>query len=215
MFRLIDMETWPRRPYFEHYTRDVPCTYSICRDLDITNLRQRRVRLYPTMLFLLTEQVNRYPEFRMALDASGHLGVYDTMHPSYTVFHRETETFSNLWTLFDPHYLSFCRNYDEDQRLYGALEGFSPKPDMPENTFPVSMIPWTDFTGFHLHLDHGSGYLLPIFTMGKFSEAGGRWRMPIAMQVHHGVCDGFHAARFLESLQERMNTFAPDKEMNI
>ena len=214
MFHPIDLEAWPRRAVFEHYAQEVPCTYSLCRDLDITNLRQRQLRLYPTLLYLLTEQVNRYAEFRTATDRAGHLGVYDDLHPSYTVFHRETETFSNLWTVFDRDYQTFCGRYDEDLRRYGRLEGFAPKPDMPENTFPVSMIPWTDFTSFHLHLDKGSGYFLPIFTMGRFSMVDGRWRMPLAMQVHHAVCDGFHAARFLNGLQERIDTFAPEKERN-
>ena len=215
MFRLIDLDTWPRRPYFEHYAHDVPCTYSICRDLDITNLRQRQLRLYPTMLYLLTEQVNRYVEFRTSMDEEGRLGIFDDMHPCYTVFHRETETFSNIWTEFHPDYQTFCARFAEDQQLYGHLEGFSPKPHTPENTFPVSMIPWTDFTGFHLHLDKGSRYFLPIFTMGRFTQSDGRCRMPLAMQVHHGVCDGYHAARFLNGLQERIDTFAPEKEIHL
>lgn len=54
------------------------------------------------------------------------------------------------------------------------------KPGVPENTFPVSMIPWTTFEGFNLNLQHGYDYLLPIFTMGRFlSRTGGcccRWR---------------------------------------
>ena len=212
MFRLISMEDWPRRPYFEHYTQDTPCTYSICRDLDITNLRRRHLRLYPTMLYLLTEQVNRYPQFRTDTDAQGRLGIHDSMHPCYTIFHPETETFSNLWTEFDPDYRTFCSRYEEDQRIYGNLPGFAPKPDTPANIFPVSMIPWTTFTGFTLHLDKGSGYYLPIFTMGRFTETAEGCTLPLALQVHHGVCDGFHTARFLEGLQQRVASFAPDEE---
>lgn len=215
MFRLIDLESWPRLPYFTHYTQDTPCTYSICRDLDITNLRKRGLKLYPTMLYLLTEQVNRYEQFRTATDAQGRLGIYDEMHPCYTVFHKDSEIFSNLWTEFDRDYHVFCRRYAEDQKAYGDLPGFSPKPGTPENTFPVSMIPWTTFTGFHLHLDKGSGYYLPIFTMGQFTQRGDRCLLPLALQVHHGVCDGFHTARFLEGLQERIARFAPKEAREL
>lgn len=212
MFQLISMEDWPRRPYFEHYTNQTPCSYSICRDMDITNLRHGGLKLYPTMLYLLTEQVNRYPEFRTATDAQGRLGIFDQMHPSYTVFHEDTETFSNLWTEFDSDYRVFCGRYAEDLRRYGSLPGISPKPHAPENTFPISMIPWTGFTAFHLHLDKGNGYFLPIFTMGRFVDKPEGCMLPLAMQVHHGVCDGFHAARFLEGLQQRIVQFLPDKE---
>ena len=44
----------------------------------------------------------------------------------------------------------------------------------------------------------------PIFTMGKYQEENGRTLLPLAIQVHHGVCDGFHLCRFVNSLQERL-----------
>ena len=80
-----------------------------------------------------------------------------------------------------------------------------PKPGTPENCFNVSMVPWASFTSFHLHTaDHR--YLLPIFTLGKLEERGGKALLPLAAQVHHAVCDGFHLCRFLDVLQQEMNT---------
>ncbi|MBM6851354.1 hypothetical protein H9X91_07870 [Oscillibacter valericigenes] len=37
-FCRIDYDAWPRRSYFEHYHRDVPCWYSMTADVDITAL---------------------------------------------------------------------------------------------------------------------------------------------------------------------------------
>ena len=37
-FQPVDYETWPRRPYFEHYFHNLPCTYSLTTELDITAL---------------------------------------------------------------------------------------------------------------------------------------------------------------------------------
>ena len=73
---------------------------------------------------------------------------------------------------------------------------------MPQNTFSVSMIPWASFEGFHLDLQKGYGYLAPIFTMGKCREEGGRTLLPLAVQVHHAVCDGFHTCRLIDELQK-------------
>lgn len=85
---------------------------------------------------------------------------------------------------------------------YGDRKGLLGKPGMPENVFPVSMIPWTSFEGFNLNLQKGYDYLLPVFTMGKFYEENGRRFLPLSVQVHHAVCDGFHLCRFLMELQE-------------
>ena len=208
MFQLIDRSTWKREEYFNHYFSDVPCTYSMTVRLDITELREKRVSLYPTMLYLIACVVNRHEEFRTALDENGEVGVYDYLSPCYTVFHKESETFSNLWTTYSPNYKQFCANYENDIQEYGSINRMTAKPNAPENTFPVSMIPWSSFEGFNLNLQKGYSYLLPIFTMGRFEIVNGRCLLPLAVQVHHAICDGFHLSRFINELQEMIEQFS-------
>lgn len=205
-FILIDRNQWKREEFFQHYVTEVPCSYSMSVKMEITALRRRGEKLYPAMLYAITTIVNRHEEFRTAFDAQGRLGVYDAMLPCYTVFHKETETFSNLWTEYTESYEAFCRAYEEDLEQYGDRQGLMGKPDVPPNNFPVSMVPWTSFEGFHLHLPKGNTYLLPIFTMGRYEERDGKWWLPLAIQVHHGVCDGFHVCRFLQELQELLQS---------
>ena len=38
-FRLIDIENWERKEFYEHFINQVVCTYSIVVNLDITNLK--------------------------------------------------------------------------------------------------------------------------------------------------------------------------------
>lgn len=201
-FTPIDKENWPRREYFAHYFQNLPCTYSMTAELDITALLAGGEKLYPAMLYLLSMIVNRHEEFRTALNSDGILGVFDSMNPSYTVFHSDTETFSTLWTQYDESWEVFKSRYEADIKSYGDVHKLIGKPDAPENCFPVSMIPWTSFTGFNLNLAKGFDYLLPIFTMGKYSERNGRTFLPLSVQVHHAVCDGFHLSRFLKEVQE-------------
>lgn len=204
-FTPIDREHWARREYFDHYFSQVPCTYSAVFKLDITKLRQQGRKLYPTMLYQISGEVNRWEQFRTALNSRGQLGVYDQMHPCYTIFHKESETFSNLWTEYTPDYEAFCQAYQRDMEEYGGNLGMEAKPGTPENTFPVSMLPWASFEGFNLNLQKGYDYLLPIFTMGRYYEENGRTLLPLAVQVHHGVCDGFHLCRFVSGLQARLD----------
>lgn len=201
-FQKINPETWKRKEYFDHYVSHVPCTYSITVKLDITALLKQGAKLYPAVLYAITTIVNKHKEFRTAFNEKEELGVYSQMIPCYTVFHKESETFSNIWTEYHPDYAEFLANYEKDQKEYGCLEGMSPKPNLPDNNFPVSMVPWTSFEGFNLNLEKGYSYLLPIFTMGRYYKNEERWLLPLAVQVHHGVCDGFHVSRFINELQE-------------
>lgn len=201
-FEIIDIEYWKRKEYFEHYFSGVPCTYSFTVKIDITKIKNSDQKLYPTMLYYLTKIVNRHEEFRMSLDEEGKLGVFDKMSPCYTIFHKDSETFSNVWTEYCEDWEIFYEAYQQDIEKYGSVKRMNAKDNIPLNTFPVSMIPWESFEGFNLNLQKGYEYLLPIFTMGKYYEENGKYMLPLAIQVHHAVCDGFHVCRFVNELRD-------------
>jgi chloramphenicol O-acetyltransferase type A len=45
-------------------------------------------------------------------------------------------------------------------------------------------------------------FFAPMFTLGKYDKQGEKVLLPLAVQVHHAVCDGFHVARLINELQE-------------
>jgi chloramphenicol O-acetyltransferase type A len=45
-------------------------------------------------------------------------------------------------------------------------------------------------------------FFAPMFTLGKYDKQGKKVLLPLAVQVHHAVCDGFHVARLINELQE-------------
>ncbi len=201
MFTPVDLAAWPRREYFEHYVHRNPCTYSMTVRLDITNVKEKGIRLYPALIYALATAVNRHEEFRCSIK-DGVLGCYERLEPSYTVFHRENETFSLLWTAYEPDFSAFLAAYEADLARFGGQMGFQGKPNLPENTFDVSMIPWANFEGFNLNLQQCYDHLRPIFTLGRYEEREGRCTLPLAVQVHHGVCDGYHTCRLVQEVQE-------------
>lgn len=113
MFQRIDMTAWSRKEYFQHYYHSIPCSYSMTTNIDITGLKrtlaEAKASFAPAMIYLLAAEVNRHEEFRTSMDEDERVGVFDVMHPSYAVFHKETETFSCLWTQFDSDYRTFLQ----------------------------------------------------------------------------------------------------------
>nr|AIA13592.1 Chloramphenicol_Acetyltransferase_CAT [uncultured bacterium] len=214
-FKLIDTSKWDRKEFFNHYLNHVPCTYSMTLNLDLTillkEIKKRDIKLYPTMIYLLSMIVNKHEEFRTAIDVNGNVGIFDFLHPCYTVLQKDSQKFTNIWTEFTSLFSEFYKQYLLDVQNYGEIKSFIAKPDMPLNTFNISSIPWISFTGFNLNLPKDTDYLLPIFTTGKYFEQNGKIWLPIAIQVHHAVCDGFHIARFVSELQEAMNTLKLDE----
>jgi len=205
IFHPIDIDSWSRKPYFEHYLNRVRCTYSLTAPIDITLLRtelkSRGMKLYPALIHMIATVVNRHREFRMGMDPEGRLGCWDRMTPAYTIFHEEEKTFSSIWTPFSESFGTFHARCLEDIENYRNATGLFPKPDEPPNAFPISSIPWVSFTGFNLNIYNEGTYLLPIFTMGRYDQQDGRIRLPISAQFHHAVCDGYHAGVFFNEMQ--------------
>lgn len=206
-FHLIDIDSWPRKEFYEHFINEVVCSYSLTVNLDITALKGER--LYPAMIWLLTKTVNEMPEFRTSLTEEG-LGIYDSMHPMYTVFNKENKNFSGIWSYFSEEYAEFLRSYDADAREYSKSTRYAPKEGTPPNSFNISMAPWTTFTSFNINVYDEGKFLLPIFTMGKHFEQDGKRLLPLAIQAHHAVCDGYHIGLFVEKLQKHIDNFGKE-----
>ena len=134
-FQKIDLTVWPRREYFEHYFSQIPCTFSMTVKLDVSAIVRSRRKLYPTMLYCISRIVNAHEEFRMAINDRGVLGVYSELVPSYTIFHKDTQTFSNLWTGYSPDEEAFFRAYEQDLKRYGDNHGMIGKFPIPKTAF--------------------------------------------------------------------------------
>lgn len=205
LFTPVDMEKWSRKEHFEQFYHNVPASFNITVELDISNLMRKELKLYPAMLYLLSRLVNKYDNFRMAFDENGVLGFFDIVHPAYTLFHKENETFSGIWSEYTPDFTSFCGNYAADVTAYGNIMKYQAKPDCPPNIFYVSMLPWIHFSSFDLNLEQGHNYLMPIFTLGKYITDNGKTLLPFAALVHHAVCDGWHVSKFINELQQNID----------
>ena len=205
-FKYIDIDNWKRKEYFYYYYKNVKCTFTMNAELDITelriNLKEKNIKLYPVFIYLLSRIVNKYTEFRMSIDKDEKLGYWENMMPAYTVFNKKEETFFNLWTDYEEDFSKFYKNYLKDEKLYENSESMFPKGEIPSYTFSISIIPWVNFTGFNLNIYSDGSYLLPIFTFGKYVKKNDKIIIPLSIQVHHAVCDGFHAGRFFNELQK-------------
>jgi chloramphenicol O-acetyltransferase type A len=201
----IDLATWPRAEHFRHFSATSPCTYSITAEVDVTALaaalRESGRKTYPAQIWALANVVNRHDEFRMALSDDGRPATWPVLHPSFTVFNPSHETFSCLWTPFDSDFTSFHDRVVALMDRHKDTASFFPQGEVPPGCFDISSLPWTDFTGFTLMIDSGSSHYLPIFTLGRYVQCGGRTLLPLAVQIHHAAADGFHTARLINEVR--------------
>lgn len=206
---IIDLGSWPRAALFDHFIDQVRCVMSLTADLDLTLLlpvlRRARVKFYPAMLWIVSTVINRREEFRCSLDAEGRLVLWDAVWPYYAHFHPEDESFVKLVTPYSEDFTAFYARFQADADRYASHRGFALSP--PPNVFDVSCLPWVRYRSFDMHVFDEGTYLPPVVTWGRYQEENGRTVMPLSMNIHHAVADGFHLSRFFLEVQTLCDTF--------
>ena len=207
-FTPIDMKTWRRAAEFRFFSVTAPEEISATATVDVTKLRAQNVKFTPAFLWLVTDCLNRQPEFRMGVK-DGTVGFFDAIHPIFPSFHEDDKSLSNLWVAYQPfdaflaEYTRVTETYGNDRRFFARRDAF-----MPENTFVASALPWLDFTHFSAHnLKTDAPRYSPSVEWGRFTETDGKTTLPVSLTVHHAAADGYHMAKFFEDLQAGCDTF--------
>nr|WP_317357001.1 type A chloramphenicol O-acetyltransferase [uncultured Tyzzerella sp.] len=212
-FNIIDKSKWERIEYYEHFTKNIPCTFSITNNIDITNilpvLKNKNIKFYPFMIYSITKIVNSYENFRISIE-DNNLGFFDYLNPSYTILNNNNKLFSTIWTKYNNDFKIFYNNYLKDLNNFSNTNKLIIKKPI-NNTFNISCIPWVSFTSFNLNLQNNYNYFLPIFTIGKYFNDREKILLPLNAQVHHAVCDGYHISLFFNDLQQFIYNFNNSK----
>lgn len=211
-FTPIDLQTWPRGQMFCYFSKMAPTSYSLTVEVDITNLKKtlkaHNLKFFPTYLWLVTRNLNKQIEFKVAID-DGVTGYYDTLTPTYAAFHQDDKTFSLMWTEYNEDFNQFYKAYIDNQKQHGDTHGVlcQPLTPPPANAYTVSCLPWINFKHFAVHSMENKPYFFPSVEAGKFVEKDGRIIMPLSITCHHATTDGYHVNKFLEDLKEDIDNF--------
>lgn len=211
-YKKVDFSTWPRGDLFQFYMDHMRVVMSLTVDMDVTPLvrfvKQRGMKFYPAMIWVVSRVINAHEEFKLGWDQDGNLIRWDFVSPSYAHFHPEDGNFTKLVTPYMEDLPAFHARFLEDREKYRELRGMV--EGQPTNHFDVSCLPWVRYRHFDVHVFDQGDFLAPVVTWGKYEAEGSRLVMPLTMNIHHAVADGFHLSRFFTEVQERMDRMAAD-----
>ena len=208
-YKIINLDTWERGKLFRFFIDNLRNVMSMTVDIDVTPLKEfikaQGLKFYPTMMWVISKIINSHNEFKYGWDNDGNLICWENVSPYYADFHKEDESCVKLVTEFSDDLEEFHSHYLADKERYQNLRAFDLK-DIPKNTFDVSCLPWVKYKCFDIHVYDSGTYLAPVVTWGKYETENNRLIMPLSMNLHHAVADGFHLCRFFNEVQELINT---------
>jgi chloramphenicol O-acetyltransferase type A len=197
----LDLSTYKRRGLFAAFKdRDIPF-FSTSSHIDITGLKKfadaHRCGFFLSISFLITRSVNLVPELRHRV-IDGDLFEFQKVDPGFTVL-MEDETFS----FCDSRYFDSFEAY----RRYSEIKIQEVRECPDRNTgekhhmFFITNLPWFSFTSMVHPYDRQYGYI-PVVSIGKYFQQGGRLLLPIGIQVNHALVDGIHVGKFYQQLSD-------------
>ena len=203
----VDLDTWERGTLFRYYIDDLRMVISLTVDVDAAPLvafvKERSLPFYPVMIWVVSKVLNAHDEFKYSWDEAGDLIRWDSISPFWADFHPEDRNFTKQVTEYDENLEVFLARYEADRRTNRDLRGVV--PDQPKNSFDLSCLPWVRYRHLDLHVFDEGKFLAPVVTWGKYEWEGERAMMPLSMNIHHAVADGFHVAGFFNEVQEVIN----------
>ncbi len=208
-YKTVNLDTWKRGNLFRFYIDNLRNVMSMTVDIDATALIEfvhaHGLKFYPTMMWVVSKAINQREEFKYGWDKEGNLIRWDYISPYYADFHKDDEQFVKLVTEYSDDLFEFHSRFLADRERYKDLRAF----DLTEhsvNTFDVSCLPWVRYKNFDIHVFDEGKYLAPVVTWGKYEIENGKTVLPLSMNIHHAVADGWHLSRFFVDVQEIINT---------
>lgn len=206
--RDIPLDTWPRRAALQHFRAMAQPAFSVTADVDVTGLRERAAACGATPWLAYHHAAlaaaNAVDAMRQSMTGGGQ-GVreFAVVHASTTV-PRDDGSFGFLTLPWEPSLPAFAARGKAGilrvRASTGSLFAGDEPGDVREETLVhMTALPWFSFTAF-THA-RGAGDDRPKVAFGRFKPVGGRMLMPVAVDVHHALCDGVHVGRFFEGLQ--------------
>lgn len=206
----VDIDKWSRGSLFQFYIEKMRIVMSLTVDINvaplITYTKKNGLKFYPAMIWVVSKVINSHDEFKYSWDTDGNLIRWDSISPSYTVFNQDDECFSKFVTEYTDDIFEFYKRTMDDQKKYQeerAIIG-----NQPQNFFDVSCLPWVKYKHFDVHVFDEGKFLAPVLTWGKYEMQNGNALMPLTMNIHHAVADGFHLSRFFNEVQELIDSYA-------
>ena len=206
-FRIIDIERWARKEQFHFFKGYDNPFFGLTADIEVGKLleytRLRGHSFFAAYLYISQLQVNKIKEFRYRIMDDqvvdyAKISAGSTVLKTNKVFTFCYFNYIKSFKAFEAHVLEQIENCRQPESLLD---------DHDHNLAQVhySVIPWVHFRGLSHPRNYGIGDSIPKIVFGKYVRDNGSTSMPISIEAHHALMDGFHMGQYFEGFQSCAN----------
>ncbi len=205
----LDLQNWNRKEHFEFFSTFDEPFFGIVSEVDCTKAhkfsKDQKFSFFAHYVHKCLTAVNKLPEFKYRI-LNNEVVVCEQVHSAATIA-RPDGTFAFSFAEFDTDFSIFQKSLKKEIEEVQNSSGLRFNEDAKRlDTIHISSFPWHKLTGLTHSRNFKHPDSVPKITFGKMYSQDNKYKLPIAINVHHGLMDGFHVAKFLEVFQELLDS---------
>ena len=207
--KIIDTENWNRKEHFDFFSKMASPFFGIVTEVDCTKAKEKaKENNYSFFAYYLHKSmvaVNSVEELKYRI-VENKVVSFDTINAGATIG-REDGTFGFIFVNFSSNFEIFNAELQQEiERVKNSTGLRLNNDDVKKDLIRHSTIPWHSFTGLLHPTNLDQNESVPKITFGKFTERNDKKFLPISIEAHHGLVDGFHLAKYLTEFQKQLDS---------
>ncbi|MBT2556313.1 chloramphenicol acetyltransferase [Hymenobacter sp. ISL-91] len=205
----IEQAGWNRQEHFAFFSQFEEPFFGLVADVDATRAQARArelgVSFFQLYLHATLAAVQTVENLRYRINAQAQVDCYDQINASATLS-RPDHTFAFSFIPFSPDLHAFGHGLAAEAEAVRQSSGLrlGPETGRPD-VIHFSALPWVSFSGLTHARSFSHPDSIPKISVGRLRPEGSRLLMPVSVNVHHGLADGYHVGLFLQELQRRLD----------
>jgi chloramphenicol O-acetyltransferase type A len=206
--KIIDIETWNRKEHFNFFSKMASPFFGIVTEVDCTQAysiaKDNNLSFFAHYLHRSMIAINSVEELKYRI-VNEKVVSFDTINAGATIG-RDDGTFGFIFVNFTENFAAFDAELKKEIEAVKSSTGLRLNDDdIKKDLIRHSTIPWNSFTGLLHPTNLDQKESVPKITFGKFNIRNDRKYLPISIEAHHGLVDGFHLAKYLEEFQKQLD----------
>lgn len=203
----INKRTWKRREHFNFFLEAKNPHFGVTNNVDVTKLlqvcRKNKKSFFDAFLFCLMKSINQIDELKVR-PVKKKLVQYVEVSPSFTIL-GDDQTFNFCTSNFNDDFQKFSHNARAATAKVKKSGKLNLDDDHRLDVIYCTCLPWFSFSSISFAMHNPGNDFIPRLAWGKFFSSQKKQLMPVAIQVHHSLVDGFHLGRFYQALEDNLS----------
>lgn len=208
MKHIINLDTWIRKEHYSFFKDYQESFFGITANVDCTKAykyaKDNNLSFFLYYMYKSLVAANAVEEFRYRIEEN-KVVCYDKIHGSTTAMNAD-DVFAFAFLAYTDTFDEYYKLAQQEMAKIKTITGMNINEDNGrQDVIHYSTIPWISFTSLTSERNQSQSDSIPKMTFGKYFKDGNKLLLPLAIQVHHGLMDGFHVGKYFEIFQQLLD----------